>query len=169
MPDPRVVRLLEQLRASRFAGLQGARISASIPVAAGLLNDIVTAGIPPSAAVRDVTVLPKHDNHIAVRARLALASFLPPVTVTLRIERQPQLPDSPLVLRILSLPALLSLGGGMLASALPHGIRLEDQRLLIDVAVLLDRAGYGDLAQYVETLRVGSEDGRLLFDVTLRV
>ena len=39
MLDPRLRRALEQLRATRFAGIRGARLSLSIPVAEPLLNE----------------------------------------------------------------------------------------------------------------------------------
>ena len=126
MPDPRILRIVEQLRASRFADLKGASATLSFPVPERLLNEFVTALLPPSAPVRQVPVRPQAAHRRSVRARLSKVEFLPPVTVTLAIEQQPRLPDTPLVLRILSLPGLLSLAGSAMSmsTALPPGIRL---------------------------------------------
>jgi hypothetical protein len=171
MPNPRVLRILEELRATRFADLQGARVSASIPISERLLNSLVAASLPPGAVVRDVTLHPKAGNRISVRARIARADFLPPLTVTAEIERQPELPDGPLVLRVLSLPGLMALAGAAvsLTAALPPGVRLDEGRLFVDVRILLQRHGLDEWLALMESLRVTAEEGRLIADVTLRV
>jgi hypothetical protein len=167
--DPRLSRTLDRLRSSRFAELQGARLSATIPLPERLLNEIIAAVLPPAAPVRDVSVRPQPGNRLAVRARLAKVDFLPPFTVTLEIERQPQLPDGPLVLRMLSLPGLIALAGSGLSAAasLPPGIRLDKDRLVIDLRTLLEQRGYGDVVPLVNTLRVTTEEGRVLLNVEL--
>jgi hypothetical protein len=171
MADPRVARLLEDLRRSRFSDLHGARLSASIPVPERLLNQFLASAIPASLPVRDVSVHPKADNRFGVRAKLARADFLPALTLTAEIVRQAELPHSPLVLRISSLPGLISLVGAAtsLASVLPPGIRLEGQQLFVDIRALLERAGYGEVVQYLESVRITTEDGKVLVDVAARV
>ena len=169
MKDPRLVQIFEQLRASRFAAIHGARVSLSIPLPEPLLNELLTAMMPPSAPVRDLHVRPQPGNRLAVRGRASRLEFLPPVTISLQIEQQPQLPDTPLVVRILSLPGLLSVAGSLLSpSSLPAGIRLERERVLVDVRQLLERQGFGEVVPLVERLNVSSEEGRLLLDVDLR-
>lgn len=171
MDDPRLRRLVEQLRASQFADLAGARVSASIPVSERLLNDAVAALLPASAPVRDVSVQPQAGNRLSVRARLKRSDFLPPFTLKLAIERQPELPDGPLVLRLLTLPGLMSFFGSALSlnAMLPPGVTLDEDRLLVDVRALLQQRGFGDVIRFVETLRITSDQGRLLVDATLRV
>jgi hypothetical protein len=120
--------------------------------------------------VRDLTVRPRPGNNIQVKARVAKLDFLPPITVTLEIDQQPRLPDVPLGLRLRSFPGLTSLAGSLLSpDKLPPGVRLEGDRLFVDVRQLLDRAGYGDLAPLIERLHIASEEGRLLVEVEARV
>lgn len=164
-------RLLEDLRRARFAPLAGARISATIPLDEELVNSLVAAALPDNAQVRSVRVEPRLSNRLRVSARLTRAEFLPPISLTLEIEQQPVLPDAPLVLRVLSLPALMSLAGAALSSSarLPAGITIHDQRVHVDVALLLERAGFGEIVPFVESLQVTTAEGRLVLDVTLRV
>lgn len=171
MTDPRVLHLIGQLRASRLSDLEGARISASIPVSERLLNQVAAGFVPANAPVREVSVHPRAGNRLGVRARVARAAFLPPVTINMEIERQAVLPDGPLVVRILTAPGLVSLLGAAfpLGAMLPPGIILQDQRLLVDVRALIERQGYGELLPYLESIRVTTEPGRLLVDVALRV
>lgn len=165
------MRLLEDLRASRFAPLAGARVSATIPVDDRLLNALIAASLPAGAQVRDVTVESRLSNRLRVSARLTRAEFFPPISLTLEIERQPVLPHAPLVLRVLSLPALMSLAGAALSPStlLLSGITIHDQRVQVDVAVLLEQAGFGEVVPYVESLQITTAEGRLVLDVTLRV
>jgi hypothetical protein len=166
----RVIRALEQLRATGFADVRGARLSLSIPISERLLNEVVVAAIPASAPVRDVTVTPGPANRIQVRGRMAKLGFLPPMTVTLEIEQQPALPDTPLALRVRSFPGLTSMAGSLLSpSTLPRGVRLDGDRLLVDVRQLLERAGYAELLPLIERMHVASEEGRLIVDLDARV
>jgi hypothetical protein len=167
--DPRLLGILERLRASRFAEVQGARASLSIPVSEPLLNELIAAALPPAGALRDLHVRPQADNRLAVRARASRLDFLPPVTISLQIEQQPHLPDTPLVIRILSVPGLLSMAGSLLSpSSLPPGIRLDRERVLVDVRQLLERKGLGEIVPLIERLHISSEEGRLVVDVDIR-
>jgi hypothetical protein len=168
--DPRLLQILEQLRASRFAEVKGARASLSIPVSERLLNELIAATMPSTGPLRDLQVRPQAGNRLAVRVRASRLDFLPPVTISLQIEQQPHLPDTPLVVRILSLPGLLSVAGSLLSpSSLPPGIRLDRERVLVDVRQLLESKGFGEILPLIERLHVSSEEGRLLLDVDLRV
>jgi hypothetical protein len=171
MADARVSRVLEALQASRFADLKGARVSASIPIAESLINELIAATLPPSIPVRTVTLHPQQGNRARVTAKLTRPEFLPPISLTLEIESQPAMPDSPLVLRVSSLPGLVALAGAALpvSSALPPGVRLDGQRVLVDVKVLLERFGYGAIVPFLETVKVATEEGRLMLDVEVRV
>jgi hypothetical protein len=169
--DPRLLGLINELRASRFAGLSGARIVAAIPIAERLLNDVLATWLPASAPVRSVAVAPLTGNRIRVTAKLARPSFLPPVSATLEIEQQPQWPDSPLVLRVISMPGLISMAGVImpLDSMLPPGVRFRDDRFHLDLRTLLERNGLTEVVQYVESVRVATDEGRLVLDVSARV
>jgi len=68
---PALQRAIEQLRATRFAELTGARLSLSVPVGERLLNELAAAVLPPNLPVRDVTIRPRPANTLQVRARVA--------------------------------------------------------------------------------------------------
>jgi hypothetical protein len=168
--DPRLLRALEQLRASQFADLKGTRLSLSIPIAERLLNEIVTASIPPSAPVRDVSIRARPSNSIEVRARVARLDFLPPVKLTMDIDQQPRLPDTPLGFRLRSFPGFTAMAGSLLSpGALPPGVRLDGERLTVDVRQMLESAGYADLVSLIERLHVSTDEGRLIVEVEARV
>ena len=170
MADPRLTRLLDQLRATRFADLKGARISLSIPVGERLLTEIVSGAIPASAPVRDLSIKARPGNLLQVKARVAKFDFLPAITVTLEIDQQPRLPDTPLGLRVRSFPGMTAMANSLLApGALPRGVRLDGDRLSVDMRQLLEAGGYADLAPLVERIHVATDDGRLIVELDARV
>ena len=126
--------------------------------------------LPPNLPVRDVTIRPRASNTLQVRARVGKLDFLPPVTLTFDIDQQPRLPDTPLGLRLRTLPGLAALAGPLLAQkSLPPGLRLDGDRLFVDVAQLLERAGLADLVPLIERLHVATDEGRVLVEVDARV
>ena len=172
MIDPQLSRILESLRASGFRDLAGARVSATIPIGERLLNALVAASLPKSGAVRDATLHPAGQGRIAVRVKLARPDFLPPISATLSIERQPELPQAPfLVFRVTGLPGLLAMAGPLLpiASMLPPGVRLDGDLLTLDLAALLAARGQRELLGYLDRLAVTSEPGRLVIAIEAKV
>ena len=165
------MRLLAQLRASKFAELKGARVTAILPVPERLLNEVIAAALPPSAPVRDLEVTVLDGNRLTVRAKLTKADFLPPIKLTLEIEGQPEPPDGVLVLRVASVPGLMPFASAALSmfATLPPGVRLEGERLFVGLRVLLERNGLGEVLTYLESVRITTQAGRLLLDVALRV
>jgi hypothetical protein len=167
-----LARILQGLQASGFRDIAGAHVSATVPLGERLLNEIIAASLPRSGAVREATVHPQPDNRVGVRVKLARPEFLPPISATLIIERQPELPSAPLLgLRVTGLPGLLALAGPMLSIGrmLPPGVRLDGDRLTVDIGALLAERGQADLLRHLSRLRVTSEAGRLVIDLTAGV
>jgi hypothetical protein len=171
MVDARLSRVLVAIRDSGFADLKGARVSASIPVAEQLLNDLIAATLPSPGPLRAVTLHPLAGDRVKATVKLSRLDFLPPIALTLEIEGQPETPNSPLVLRIRSVPGLVSLASAALSmtTVLPAGVKLEDQRLFVDVRKLVERSGYAEVVPFLGAVRVTTEEGRLILDVTLQV
>jgi hypothetical protein len=170
--EPPLTRVLERLRASGFRDLAGARVTASLPVSEPLLNDIIADMLPRGGAVRSVRVEPQEQDRLALRVKLTKPDFLPPLSATLAIERQPVLPQAPqLVFRVLGLPGLLRLAGSFLSvgTLLPPGVDLRGDLLVVDLAALLAQHGAGDLLGYVERVQLRSDRGRLILEVASAV
>ena len=88
---------------------------------------------------------------VIARLKLTRPAFLPSVSVRLFIERQPELPISPVFVVRMELPAgLMGLAGSAMkmVGSLPAGLRLEGDRLEVDLRVLLDRANVSDALEY---------------------
>lgn len=171
MPNDSFFEILRQLQETRFRDLAGTRVSGTVPVSERLINELVAASIPRGAPVREVRVQPLPGNAFSVRVS-PRAALLPSITLRLEIERQPELPASPLiVLRMATMGGLLGFAGSALpiASMLPPGVRLDADRILVDLRTIAAQRGAADLLQHVTQLRVNTEEGRVVLHVDLAV
>src|SRR5436189_3051685 len=112
-----VDRLLALLRAQRdagFAELAGADASLTLPVSDRLINRAIADWLPPGGAVSAVDVQAVPGNQFSVRVRIGQSPLLPPIRVTLAVDRQPDLPSLPVLgLRVVS-PGIALLAGPLL-------------------------------------------------------
>lgn len=157
--------LLQQLQSTGFREISGTRLSATVPVSERLINEMIAATIPAGGHVRDVQVRPEAGDRFSVRIT-PRASILPALTVKLQIERQPELPGSPvLVLRMATMGGLFGLATAALPQMLPPGVRMEGDRIHVDLRSIAAQRGLADLLQFVKQLRVNTEEGRVIIQV----
>jgi len=169
--DQRLLRLFRRQAATGFEDLRGAETSVTLPVSDRLLNEIITEALPASAKVRDVEVRALAGNRFGVRAKIGAASFLPPVSLTVAIDRQPELPGSPVLVLRLELGGLLAVAGAALRffGALPPGIRIENDRVYVDLAQLLEKQGLSGLLEHLEQLHVDTTQGATILSLRARI
>ena len=139
-------------------------MTAVVPVAEALVNAVVASTMPPNLPVREVSLRPEPGNRISVRL-MPKSGFLPHLTLKLDIERQPELPTSPvLVLRMATMPGLLGLAGAALplASMMPPGVRLQGERIFVDLAAMAAQHGFAEYLAFARELRVTTEAGRFI-------
>jgi hypothetical protein len=169
--DPRLALLVTRLRATGFADLRGAQADVTLPIADRLLNEAIVQALPASAPIRDFQLSSRSGNRIAVRFKVAAASFLPPLKITLVIERQPELPASPILVLKLEMGGLLSMAGPALRflEALPPGITVDDDRVHVNIATLLAQRGLAELLEYAEQLHVTTTEGAVVVAIRAAV
>jgi len=161
--DPGLRALIQRQQSAGFPGLAGSEMHATIKISAQLLNEAVSGFLAAkSTPIRSLTVSPHVGNRIDLRVDAAKA-FIPTINLTLVVDRQPQLPADPVVvLRLTGGAAMLRLAAPMISAFLPPGIRLDGERLLVDLRTVLqpyDPGGILDLAREIE---VATLDGAVV-------
>jgi hypothetical protein len=153
-----------------FADLAGSDGQLLIKVSEPLLNTIITDLLQKSTAIRELQVKPRAGNKLGVRLALAKPSFLPPISLDVTIDKQPSLPDDPVLGVTLSgLGGLAKFAGGFLKS-LPPGVRMDGNQVFIDIRAALAANGLTSILDYLKDVAVGTEEGRLIvvFNVGVR-
>ena len=165
MPEINLPDLFRRLHASGFRDFSGARVTAAVPASEALLNELIAASLPPTAPVRSVSIRPDAGNHFSVRI-VPKVSLIPAITLKLAIERQPQLPSSPvIVLRMVTLGGLFGLASGAIAGLLPAGVTLQGERILVDLRTFAAQRGAAEAFQYLTALQIETEPGRVVLRV----
>jgi hypothetical protein len=168
-----VLDLIAQQQRSGCADFIGTEGQGSIRVTDRMLNQVIAMEMTPGRAVRDLQVRAMAGDRLQARVVLARPSFMPALTIGIVVERQPALPDAPvLIAKLEGAGGLLRLAGAATAffNVLPRGIRVEGDRVHVDVRALLEARGLAFVLPHLDELRVHTEEGavRVLFRARLR-
>jgi hypothetical protein len=165
--DPRLQQILVRQQDAGFPDLQGAEASIVLPVSDRLLNQILSEGITLPSQVRELQVHAQAGNRVAVRVKVG-GSFFPAINLTLVIVGQPELPAVPVLVLKLEMGGLLALAGPALRflDSLPPGIRIEGDRVHVDLRQLAEARGLQGWLTHLAAVRVDTTEGALV--LTLR-
>ena len=170
--DPRLTALLARLESNRFADLAGSELYSVVRIGDAALNEAAATLVASSNIVRSAVLHCRAGNQIDVQLKLVKPAMLPAFNVTLQIEEQPQLPDRPdLVLRLTGAGGLLRLAAPAVASsgALPPGVRLDGDRVRVNLRELAEQQGQAAWLEYLDQLQLLSEEGRLVVAAQFKV
>src|SRR5262245_47930723 len=132
------ITLIGEQRAAQFEAISGATASLVLPVSDKLLSDVLSRQL--SGKLRELDIEAQSKNELTVALRLRNPAWLPRFNVKLAIDKQPRLPDAPvLVLRLLSHGALLAFAGpaAKFLAVVPPWLEIDGDLLRVDVAQLL--------------------------------
>ena len=155
--------LLEQ-RAAKFDAISGATASLLVPISDTLITDVVRRQL---SAVREFEIRAESGNQLSVSVRLRNPAWFPRINAKFRIERQPDLPDVPvLVIRLLS-KGLAALAGpaARFLRALPSWLQLEGDLLRVDLAELLRQYDAVDALSYIRRAEVTTREGSIVLAI----
>lgn len=167
--------LFAHLRSTAFQDLSGSHISARVPIARALLNRMVADALAgKQTPVRSVDVEPLPDDQFELTVTLSVP-FVPPLKVTLVVAQQPRFPESPvMVLRwslLGGLGVFASKFTGALRDRLPAGVRMDGDRIVLDIPVMVEHAAADgvQLLLFVRHLELHTVADRAVVDCAMAV
>ena len=165
--DERIERVLRRQLGDGLPDVRGAQAAITLPISERLLNELVAETLPRSAPITELHVTPEAGDRFAVRFRVGSSALVPRVKIVLAVERQPDLPALPVLVLRLETTGLMMFAGPVLRflNALPAGITVKDDRILIDLRALADRRGFGSYFDYLDQLRVTTVSGAVVLTV----
>ena len=169
--EPWWLTLLREQQTTNFTDLGGAHASFTIPVSDRLVSRVIAERLPPSSPVSELQLHAENGNQMVVSVKLGRLAFLPPVRIRLTIERQPDLPASPILVLRMVLEGVAALAGPALRflERLPPGVRLEHDRLHVDLATLLQHYGAASALSFVTALELTTAAGRVIVSGRLAI
>jgi len=162
--------LWKNAAATRLAGIAGARAALRLPVDDHLLNQLIADYRSDDWPVRDIAVEALDRDELIVRVR-PKAGLVPSIQVRLTIERQPELPASPVLILRISANPLTSMAIAAVQSKLnlPPGIRIEDERIRIDLHAIARRLGAEEWLPLLTRLRINTKPHLVVVDIEAAV
>jgi hypothetical protein len=146
--------------------LAGSKLAGEMPLTEALVNRMIAERLSQHPQIAAVSVRAQQDDTIAIQV-VPRARLMPPMNITARIERQPEFPQNPTLLLRWSMPAAgpLALFAAPLIGyfkAMPRGIRMDGDRIAVDLRELLHSRGLDDAIGLVRKLEVHTEPGGFL-------
>jgi hypothetical protein len=142
---------------------------ARIPIPRALVNHFVGRALAGrDTPIRALDIRPRDGDQFEAIVTVTWP-FVPPLTVSFAIEQQPRFPESPiLVLRWSFLGAVGALASRLTSSLrLPDGVRLDGDRLLLNIPLLAAQSPAGSMLGYVKLLELHTGDGQMIIDAEL--
>jgi hypothetical protein len=143
--------------------IAGSTLAGEIPISDALINRMLAQKLAQHAQIGSLRVQAQPNDSVAVQV-VPRARLMPPMNITARIERQPEFPGNPVLLLRWSMPAagpLALFAGPMLSyfKAMPQGIRMDGDRVAVDLRELLRSRGLDDVVAFVRKLEVHTRPG----------
>ena len=149
-----------------FSDLAGLTVDASIPVPEHMINEIIHASLLGNKIISAIHVSIGVQNKISAFIKTPL--WLWPINIKLKLERTVDIIGSPMVRA--SLENNVFLGQlGSLFKALPKGINIRGNQVIIDVRSLLETPEQRRILDLVKFIEIRTEQAKLILDVKIKV
>jgi hypothetical protein len=141
----------------------GASASGEIPLSDDFINRLIAGRLANHPQISAVRIQAQEGDTIAIQVVPRLR-MMPPLRILARIERQPELPRHPFLLLRWTMPAAgpLALFAAPVLSyfkATPPGIRMDGDRVEIDLRALLRARGLEDVLGFIRALAIHTRPG----------
>lgn len=159
--------LLREQQRSGFRDMAGATGALTIPIADRLVTTVAEMRLLRALPLGGVELRADGRDELTVRVKLKSPSFLPWFTLRFAIVGQPMLPDSPLLTcTILSQGAATVMAPLVrMFATLPPWIRLDHDRVIVNLRFLAGHYGLSDIFAVVTGLRLTTEPGKFVLSI----
>ena len=152
--------------------IAGASVNGELPISNAIVDRLIAEALKGrDLPVEKVTFEAQDADRMLVH--LDLRRPLPTIKMALRIDQQPQ-PDNPVLGLRWSLPGIGPLAAFATPAlaffkALPPGIRVEGDRIFVNIRDLATSRGFAEHLNYLRKLQVHATGGRLLATFEIRI
>lgn len=146
--------------------IAGTSLAGEIPIGEALINRLIAKRLERHAHIASVVVTMRDGDEALVRVE-PRARLIPTVPIVVRIDRQPDLPRDPTLRLRWSIPAAgpLALVAGTIAgylNALPEGIQVDRDVMVVDLRVPLRARGLEEVLEVVRRAAIHTRPGALV-------
>ena len=158
--------IFQKIIENNFSDLKGLAVDASIPVPQQLINEIIEAVLEENKNIEYCRVSIGEQNRISVK--LKTTSWPWPLDLKLKLFRSVDLARSPRIRASLENNLLLGILGSFFR-ALPKGINLYGNQVVLDIGSFLSSPEQKKILDLVKSAEIDTEEGKVILDVKLKV
>ena len=153
---------------NNFSDLRGTTVDASIPVPQYLINELITETLRGNKNIASVRVSVHTQNRISLDAKTNLLPW--PLNLKLKLDKSVDLASysSPKIRAWMENNLLLG-SLGSLFNALPEGIKLYGDQVVIDLGAFLRTPEQKRLLSLVKSVGIRTEEGKIILDAKIEV
>jgi len=158
--------IFHRLIDNNFSDLAGLTVDASIPVPEQIVNEIIEAALRGNKNIHECRVSISGQNKVSVNLKTPL--WLWHINIKLKLESSVDFTSSPKVRASLENNALW----GKLAAlfkALPEGVNIQGDQVIVDVQVFLETPEQRKLLDLIKSVEIRTESAKVIFDIKLKV
>lgn len=161
-------RLFQRIVNNNFSDLKGTSIHASIPVTQTLINEILEAAIEGNKNIASFYASVHPNNRVSVDVKTTLLPW--PLHLKLKLDTSVDFASysSPKIRAWMENNRLLGSLGSMF-NALPEGIKLYGNQIVIDLGAFLRTPEQKRLLKLVKSVGIQTEEGKVILDAKIEV
>jgi len=158
--------IFQRIIDNNFSDLKGLAVDASIPVPQQLINEIIDAALQENKHIEYCQVSIGGQNRVSVKLKTTLWPW--PLDLKLRLFKSVDLARSPRIRASLENNLLLGKLGSFF-KALPKGINLYGNQVVVDIESFLSTSEHIKILELIKSAEINTEEGKVILDVRIRV
>ena len=156
-------KIFQRIIDNNFSELPGLSVDAFVPVPESLVNEIIQASLRGNRNVSYCRVTIGRDNQVSADVKSPLLPWT--IHLKMKLFRSVDLTGSPKVRAFLENNILLGKLGALF-KALPEGIKIYDDQVVVDVGTFLPPE-QKDLLKLVKSMDIHTTEGEVILDVKI--
>ena len=161
-----VNKITQKIIENDFDDLDGLAVDASIPVPQHMINEIIAAALQGNQNIEYCRVSIGEQNRIVVNVKTPRWPW--PVNLKVWVFKTVDINPAPKIRVLLENNVILGKLGAFF-KALPEGIKLYGEQIVIDVRSFLRTEQQRKFLAMVKSLEIRTEKGKLIFDVQISI
>jgi|SRR5919109_1202050 hypothetical protein len=161
-------KVFQRIIANNFSDLKGTTVDASIPVPQALINELIQASLRGNKNIASCLISVHPQNRVSLNVKTTVLPW--PLNLKLKLDKSVDLASysSPKIRAWMENNRLLG-SLGSLFNALPQGIKLYGDQIVIDVGAFLRSPEQKRMLELVRFVGINTEEGKVVLDVKLEV
>ena len=159
-------KIFQKIIDNKFSDLKGLAVEASVPVPQYIVNELIEVALQGNKNIEYCQVSVGGQNRVSVKLKTIMLPW--PLDLKLKLFKSVDLARSPRIRASLENNLLLGKLGSFF-KALPEGIKLYGDQVVVDIGLFLRTPEQKRIFDLIKSAEINTEAGKVILDVKIRV